>query len=529
MIDQRTSGVLLHPSSLPGPGAHGDLGPAARRFIDWLAEAGQHLWQILPLGPPGGGDSPYTALSVFAGNPLLVSPDELVAIGLLDPAELARAWQVAGESAASIDPAGLADGVARADFQAARACRMPLLRLAAARFHGGLADRNGSGGGPVAALQASYRNWCARHAEWADDYALFMALADSGLGFDWRRWPQSLRQRDAGALADARAVHREAVRFWLFVQWQFDRQWSALHDYARKRGIGIIGDMPIYCSLDSVDVWQHPELFQLDAEQQPSRVAGVPPDYFSATGQLWGNPLYDWPAHAREQFAWWRARLARTLDHADMVRIDHFRGLAAYWSVDARARDAIDGRWEPGPGADFFAALSRVRQGPLPIIAEDLGIITADVIALRDGARLPGMAVLQFAFGGDADNPYLPHRLSRSCVLYTGTHDNDTSLHWFAHIDEAQRDRVRIYLKSAGHEIHWDLIHLASQSVARLAIYPMQDILGLGGGSRMNLPGEGQGQWSWRFDWAQLQDWQARRLREVSIAHGRHPPRAEPV
>lgn len=503
MTITRTSGILLHPSSLPGALPHGDFGPAAYRFVDWLMESGQHLWQILPLSPPGSGNSPYMSASVFAGNPAFVSPEQLANQGLLSPEGVMAALS------------GVSPG-SRVDFDTDARVRNRLLRQAAACFF--------EGSPALAGLASSFDAWRERNRGWADDYALFAALSASGLGGDWRRWPEPLRRRSDRALAEARAQQAQEILYQLFVQWQFDVQWSAIRHYANERSVSIVGDMPIYCAFESADVWQRPDLFQLNDEFNPSAVAGVPPDYFSATGQLWGNPLYDWEAHDREGFAWWCARLGRTLEHADIVRIDHFRGLAGYWAVPADARTAVEGRWRTGPGMALFDALGRALGG-VPVIAEDLGTITPDVTALRDAVGLPGMCVLQFAFGDDADNAYLPHNLRRNCVLYTGTHDNDTSLGWFAAAPADERSRAQIYLKTDGHEIHWDLIHAASASVAGMAIYPMQDVLGLGSEARMNLPGMAQSQWSWRMDWGQLQAWQTRRLYEISVAHGRHPAR----
>lgn len=500
----RSSGILLHPSSLPGPFGHGDLGPQAYRFVDWLAQAGQHLWQMLPLSPPGSGDSPYMSVSVFAGNPLLVSPEQLHQQGLLTKDELVGAQAACSDSGAAID------------FAHVKPVRLKLLRLAANRFF--------TLGESDDASLVAYQDWCALNQAWADDYALFAALADSGLGEHWRQWPEPLRHRENEAMADARQLHAQEMGFWSFVQWQFDLQWDALHAYAKAAGVSIIGDCPIYCSPDSVDVWQNTQLFQLDSQLQALAVAGVPPDYFSETGQLWGNPLYDWPAHEAENFAWWSARMQRALSQADIVRIDHFRGLQDYWAVPAHAETAVDGQWQPGPGNKFFIALQRALGG-LPIIAEDLGTITPEVTALRDAFELPGMSVLQFAFGDSADNLYLPHNQSPNRVVYTGTHDNDTSVGWFEKVSAEERGRVQVYLKSDGREIHWDLIHAASTSVARMAIYPLQDVLGLGSAARLNEPGQAYGQWSWRFDWSQLQAWQSQRLLEISSAHGRHPPR----
>ena len=306
-----------------------------------------------------------------------------------------------------------------------------------------------------------------------------------------------------------------------FAQWQFDKQWLDLRHYAQKHKVLIVGDIPVYCAYDSVDVWCHPNLFQLDSQLSPMSRAGVPPDYFSETGQLWGNPLYDWEAHSSQQFEWWIARIKRVLTHANLVRLDHFRGLVAYWSVHAGAETAVQGKWRRGPGKRLFEQLY-LSLGKLNLIAEDLGNITPYVTHVREAFKLPGICVLQFAFSGSADNPYLPHNLQRNCVLYTGTHDNNTTLGWFAEATAAERQCAQIYLKTDGQEIHWDLIHAASASVANSTIYPMQDILGLDSDARMNQPGLAQGQWEWRFSWNQLQTWHTRRLFEISVAHGRH-------
>ncbi len=499
--DKRASGILLHPSSLPGGFGHGDFGPQAYRFVDWLASAGQHLWQILPLNPPGSGNSPYMSTSCFAGNPLLISPEWLHRDGYLTRAELDEAGSVAPDDAGRID------------FMAVTPTRFALLRLASDRFF----TQTGPGDG----RRDLFDEWCLLNRDWVDDYALFMVLSELHGGAHWRGWPEPLRRRDPRSLASIRERFEVQINYWRFVQWQFDFQWHALKSYAGERAVALIGDCPIYCSIDSADVWQHPELFQLDENQNPVEVAGVPPDYFSETGQLWGNPLYDWPRHQADRFSWWVARMRRALDQTDIVRIDHFRALQAYWAVPAGATTAESGGWRPGPGQSFLAALNE-SIGSLPIIAEDLGTITPDVIALRDEFELPGMKVLQFAFGDTAENLYLPHNLNANCVIYTGTHDNDTSVGWFATTSAEERRRAQIYLKTDGSEIAWDLIHAASGSVARMAIYPLQDVLSLGGESRMNEPGKPEGQWSWRFNWDSLQTWHGHRLLEISIAHGRH-------
>lgn len=501
MTPLRSSGILLHPTSLPGRFGSGDFGPSAYHFVDWLAVAGQHLWQVLPFAPPGCGDSPYMSVSTLAGDPMLVSPELLLDQGLL-----------CGHDAAGW-PDATGNDRHRIDFSSSRQFRMDVLRRASRSL--------ATGGSPDhAGLTRRFDQWRSDNAWWADDYALFMALSDSQNNMSWHDWPAALRSRAAKALSEARQTFSAEILFWQFVQWQFDMQWAGVRQYAAERKIKIVGDMPIYCALDSVDVWQNPDLFQLDKSLNPTAVAGVPPDYFSETGQLWGNPLYDWPVHQAQGYAWWVARVRRAMQHADIVRIDHFRAFAEYWAVPADAPTAIDGQWRPGPGKSLFDGLAAAL-GSLPIIAEDLGTITPDVIELRDAVGLPGMAVLQFAFGDDANNSYLPHNLVRHCVVYTGTHDNDTSVGWFNSASASERCAVQTYLQCDGSDIHWDLIHAASSSVAAIAIYPMQDVLGLGPESRMNTPGVADGQWTWRFDWDQVLPWHAERLRSLSSIHGR--------
>ncbi|MBA3479447.1 MAG: 4-alpha-glucanotransferase, partial [Lautropia sp.] len=377
--------------------------------------------------------------------------------------------------------------------------------------------------------------FCATQSAWLDDYALFMALSERHPGLVWSEWPAPLAGREHEALAAARAELDAEVHFWRFVQWTAYRQWTALKQHANQRRIRVVGDLPIFVALHSADVWAEPALFDLDRDLRPRMVAGVPPDYFSATGQLWGNPLYRWDRHAADGYSWWIRRVKAALTTADLVRIDHFRGFAAYWEVAANATDAIDGRWVPGPGTALFDAIrTALLAGPatdlagvepvpagLPIIAEDLGIVTPDVVALREAVGLPGMRVLQFAFGDDARNPYLPHNFSRDTVVYTGTHDNDTSLGWFDKAGAQEQRRAQVYFKTDGHEINWDLVHAASQSVASMAVYPLQDVLGLGSEARMNRPGDAEGCWGWRFDWRQVEPWHAERLHEISVAHGR--------
>jgi 4-alpha-glucanotransferase len=536
----RASGILLHPSSLPdapssspanpGPSVQapgsGDFGPSAYHFVDWLTAAGQHLWQVLPLGPVGPGYSPYMSPSAFALNPLLIDLQDLVAQGWLEPS---ASPDEGGGDATPGEGSGDAAPVpgARIDYDSVSRFRMACLRAAARRFFESDSPRE------------AFNLFCATESAWLEDYSLFMALSEQHPALLWPEWPAALAARDHDALAQARLQLDEQLHFWRFVQWTAGRQWANLKQYANERQIRIIGDLPIFVALHSADVWAHPGLFDLGPDLRPRVVAGVPPDYFSATGQLWGNPLYRWDRHAAEGYGWWIRRVGAALTVADLVRIDHFRGFAAFWEVAAGAPDARIGSWVPGPGAAFFDAVKAALQpghahghagglaladrlpGTLPIIAEDLGVVTPDVVALRDAVGLPGMRVLQFAFGDDARNPYLPHNFSTQTVVYTGTHDNDTSVGWFAQASAAEREHVQVYLRTDGGEINWDLIHAASQSVALFAIYPLQDVLGLGSEARMNRPGDAEGCWGWRFDWSQVESWHAERLRRISAAHGR--------
>ncbi len=491
----RASGVLLHPSSLPGPHGSGDLGSAAYEFVDWLANARQSLWQVLPLGRLGPGHSPYMSPSAFAGNPLLIDLAELQQRGWLDGDALA--------APPAADPR-------RIDFATMTPWRMQRLAQAAAAF----ADR------ASATERAEFDDFCAQQHDWLDDDALFMALTEAHHGAAWPDWDPALARRDPQALAAAARRHKSRLDFWRFCQWSFHRQWSTLKAHANRRGVRIIGDVPIFVAHGSADVWAHQRLFELDADGRPSVVAGVPPDYFSATGQRWGNPLYRWTEHARQGHAWWIARLRHALAQADIVRIDHFRGFAAHWEIPASQTTAVHGRWVPGPGAALFDALGAAL-GALPIIAEDLGHMTPDVEALRRQLKLPGMRVLQFAFQGDASNPYLPHNFDHDTVVYTGTHDNDTTVGWWAGAGDAERHYARAYLGTDGHDIAWALIRAAFSSVADTAIAPLQDVLVLPGDCRMNLPGQGAGWWSWRFEWRQFQPWHSQRLADKSHLFGR--------
>jgi 4-alpha-glucanotransferase len=492
---ERRAGVLLHPTSLPGDGA-GDLGAHAYRFVDWLALAGQTLWQLLPLVATGDGGSPYNGLSAFAGNTLLLSADLLVEDALLDEDE-ARA--------PSFDPAV-------ADFAEAGAWKDALLRRAHAAF------RHSASPG----LRAGFEEYREQQRAWLDDWTLFRALRDVH-GAPWTRWPVPLRDRDPAALAEARRALADEVERHALAQFLFDRQWGELRRYANGRGVYVIGDVPIFVAHDSADVWAHPEIFQLDREGHPTVVSGVPPDYFSATGQRWGNPLYRWDVLERGGYRWWVDRFRRTLEMVDVARIDHFRGFESYWEVPAHEETAMNGRWLPGPGTRLFAAVER-ELGPLPLIAEDLGIITPEVEQLRDELGLPGMRVLQFAFGGDdPENPHLPANYPREAVAYTGTHDNNTALGWWRDEASARERRALAQLAGPGAEADpgWGMIEVVLASNADVAVVPLQDVLGLGSEGRMNTPGSVSGDWRWRFRDGELTRDLAARLREITARTGR--------
>ena len=492
---KRAAGILLHPTSLPGPHGSGDLGPDAYRFIDWLAASGQTLWQVLPLGEIGPGNSPYMSRSAFAGNVLLIDLVGLVTHGWLDGADL---------------PAPTVENPLRIDFATVIPMRMQCLRRAATRFmHAG-----------IPADHEAFALFCQEQNRWLDDYALFMALSSTFECGDWPAWPAELAHREPAALAGARNAHAEEISFWKFCQWCYASQWQRLKTYANEHGVRVVGDMPIFVAHQSADVWANPDLFELDADGRSTVVAGVPPDYFSETGQLWGNPLYRWTRHAATGFAWWCERMRQAGDQVDLIRIDHFRGFVAYWEVGATEETAINGRWVPGPGAALFNAL-RNALGDLPIIAEDLGVITDDVKALREQLGLPGMRVLQFAFGGDATHPFLPHMYDANTVAYGGTHDNDTLIGWWQTTSARERAFIQHYLGSDGRSIQWDAMRALSGSVADRVIYPMQDVLGLGGEHRMNRPGLPEGNWGWRFVWEQLEGWHGTTLAHFSAAHGR--------
>ncbi len=489
----RSAGILLHPTSLPGPYGVGDLGPAAYQWVDALVRAGQKWWQVLPLGPTGFGDSPYQCFSALAGNPYLVSPEFLMRDGLL--------------AASEIDETHFPEQ--RVDFGPVIQFKVRLLKQVWTNFQAGR-------GAP---LRPEFEAFTARCSGWLDDYALFMALKDAHGGASWLEWPADLRRRDPNRLALARRDLGDAIGRHQFAQFLFFRQWKALKDHANSRGIRLIGDVPIFVSSDSADVWANPELFHLDAERRPTVVAGVPPDYFSATGQLWGNPLYNWEAVAGAGYAWWVARMRATLELVDVVRLDHFRGFEAYWEVPAGQPTAEKGRWVPGPRDALFETLRR-ELGGLPLIAEDLGLITPEVDALRERLRLPGMRVLQFAFSAP-DNKYLPHHYQYNTIVYTGTHDNDTTLGWFRTRPDQERQFLLHYAPWVERDPAWELMRLAWSSVADLAIAPLQDVLALGTEARMNLPGRPAGNWGWRFTANQLHQEILDRLRDLTGLYSR--------
>ena len=492
----RLSGILLHPTSLPGPHGCGDMGASAYHFVDWLVLAKQSLWQVLPLCDIGIGNSPYMSPSAFAGNVLLIDLVQLRDAGWLDDADLATEH--------GFDPE-------RVNFAAMIPFRIARLRQAATRFFDSAHEP----------AHAEYAAFCAEENVWLDDYALFMAL-ESAHGDDtpWQNWPRPLAMREPQALRDAAAIHANDIAFWKFCQWQFFAQWARLKAYANARGVEIVGDMPIFVALQSADVWAHRELFDLDDNGWPLTVAGVPPDKFSETGQHWGNPLYRWPAHTANGYRWWIARMRRMQELFDLVRIDHFRGFESYWEIPAEAKSPLEGRWRPGPKSALFDAMRR-EFGHLRVIAEDLGLITAEVNLLRKHQGFPGMRILQFAFDFNPACPYLPHNYHSDTVAYTGTHDNDTTRGWWSSLSEYERDYARRYLSVNGDWIHWDLIRIASASVAAFAIFPLQDVLGLDSSHRMNRPGEITGSWEWRFRWSQFEHWYAERLAELTQLYGR--------
>ncbi|MFO0879822.1 MAG: 4-alpha-glucanotransferase [Gemmataceae bacterium] len=489
----RSAGVLLHPTSLPGPYGIGDFGPASLEWIDLLARAGQSWWQILPLGPTGYGDSPYQCFSAFAGNPYLISPELLARDGLLKAVDMP----------ATRFPAD------RVDYASVIKFKQGVLTRAWENFQGGAARP----------LRNAFEEFCAREAYWLDDYALFMALKDFHQGANWTTWNEDLVQRRPPAIERARRLLAGGVGRHKLGQFLFTRQWCAVKEYANQKGVRLIGDAPIFVSADSADVWANPDQFLLDEKRNPTVVAGVPPDYFSPTGQLWGNPHYNWDRMRQSGFTWWVARIRKTLEQVDLVRLDHFRGFEAYWEVPAGQLTAEMGHWVQAPGVDFFNTL-RYHLGGLPIIAEDLGLITPEVERLREQFGLPGMRILQFAFSG-SDNRFLPHHFDRNTVVYTGTHDNDTTVGWYHSLPEGERQFLNRYLPGAGRDIAWELMRMAFSSVADYALVPAQDLLSLPTEARMNYPGRAANNWTWRCQPGQIDQAIMDRLGDMTALYSR--------
>ncbi|MBN2149053.1 MAG: 4-alpha-glucanotransferase [Anaerolineales bacterium] len=490
---ERSSGILLHPTSLPGPYGIGEIGPQAHQWIDYLSRTGCGLWQVLPLGPTGYGDSPYQCFSAFAGNPYLISLETLLDEKLLRQDDLEDQPQFPSQWV---------------DYGPVITWKLQVLERSYKRFKRLTSKK----------LHQEYATFQAYHAFWLEDFALFMALKDAHNGAPWHTWEEPLRRREPQALQAARERYSGQIQQHIYRQFLFFRQWAALHKHAAIEGMRIIGDIPIFVAHDSADVWARPDLYYLDEKGKPTVVAGVPPDYFSPTGQLWGNPLYRWNVHKASGYDWWLKRIRAVLEMVDIVRIDHFRGFAGYWEVPGNAPTAEKGRWVPGPGKDLFKAI-RKALGDLPIIAEDLGVITADVVDLRDSFGLPGMKILQFGFGGGPVDSFLPHNYPENCVVYTGTHDNDTALGWYARVPEKEKDFYRRYLARDGHDVSWDMIRAVWGSVAIFALAPLQDFLSLGNEARMNYPGNPSGNWQWRMPPGCLTPGLQQRIKETNYLY----------
>jgi 4-alpha-glucanotransferase len=497
----RTSGILLHPTSFPSQFGIGDLGSEAYRFIDFLADSGQQLWQILPLGPAGKGNSPYASYSAMAGNPLLISPELLHKRGLIGKEDLDRLSEFKTEMV---------------DFAQVVQTKIPMLRKASSNFEASATSFE----------RQEFSEFCDRNTYWLDNYALFMAVKDAHQGASWNHWEPAIAQRQPDAIEEWQKKLSEETFYYKYLQFEFFQQWSELKRYANQRSIQIVGDIAIYVAHDSADVWGHPENFCLDPETgEAALMAGTPPDFFSATGQLWQNPVYNWKNLQQENFEWWLQRFQSILGYVDLIRIDHFRGFQAYWAVKQGETTAVNGEWIEAPGEAFFKTLNE-KLGHLPIVAEDLGTITPAVEALRDRFELPGMKILQFAFGDEnqVEKRFLPFNYARNCVVYTGTHDNDTTVGWFNQLSAEARESIQRYSGCNSLEgINWDLIRLAYSSVADRAIIPLQDILGLGTDSRMNFPGKAEGNWSWRYQQSTLTPQLCDRLKTITETYGRSP------
>ncbi|NES83960.1 MAG: 4-alpha-glucanotransferase [Moorea sp. SIO2B7] len=500
MFNFRTSGILLHPTSLPGKFGIGDLGKEAYRFIDFLIESGQQVWQILPLGPTGYGNSPYLCYSAFAGNPLLINLEWLVSEDLLSEQDLENIPEFPED---------------KVDFDLVIETKMPLLKKASQNFEEKAQPK----------IKKEFQEFCQNHSYWLDDYALFMALKEAHNGASWNSWDKAIAKREPQTLAEWKARLEDKIFFHKYIQYEFFRQWTTLKKYANENGIQIFGDLPIYVAHDSADVWANPKIFRLEKKTgEPSWMAGVPPDYFSETGQLWGNPVYNWRNLERTNFKWWIQRIEGMLDYVDIIRIDHFRGFEGFWAVPQGETVAMNGRWVKAKGDKFFTLLTK-ELGELSIVAEDLGVITPEVEALRDKFGLPGMKILQFAFDSDRANPFLPFNyVNRNCIVYTGTHDNNTTVGWFEERSPEEKARIEDYLGCICSEgVHWGLIRLAMGSVANQAIFPLQDILGLGTEAKMNTPGQSEGNWNWRYHAEDLIPELSEKLKYLTYLYGRAP------
>ena len=494
---ERSSGILFHPTSLPGKYGIGTLGKEAYAFIDFLKKSKQKLWQIFPLGPTGYGDSPYQSFSSFAGNPYLIDFDLLIEAHLLSEEDLKDIF--------------FGDNEEYIDYGAIYNQKYPLLRKAYENFKS--SDNN--------EMKGSLENFKRENSSWLNDYSLYISLKNHFNGLPWNEWPQDIKNRENAAMEHYKNELADDIEYHNFIQFLFFKQWGDVKRYANENGIKIIGDIPIFVAADSSDAWANPEIFLFDKERKPVKVAGVPPDYFSATGQLWGNPLYNWEKLKETNYSWWVERVRANLSTCDIIRIDHFRGFEAYWAVPYGDDTAINGQWEPGPGIDLFNAI-KSQLGELPIIAEDLGLMTQGVIDLREATGFPGMKILGFAFDSGEENDYLPHTYTRNCVVYTGTHDNDTLVGWFQKAKEEDREFARNYLNSrADEEIHWDAIRGAWSSVACMAISPVQDFLGLGSEARINTPGVASGNWQWRLKQGVLTDELAEKIAKLTKIYSR--------
>ena len=494
---ERSSGILFHPTSLPGKYGIGTLGKEAYAFIDFLKKSRQKLWQIFPLGPTGYGDSPYQSFSSFAGNPYLIDFDLLIEAHLLSEEDLRDVF--------------FGDNEEYIDYGAVYNEKYPLLRMAYENFKS--SDNH--------ELRENLEHFKRENASWLNDYSLYISLKNHFNGLPWNEWAHDIKNREHGAMEHYRNELADDIEYHNFIQFLFFKQWGDVKRYANENGIKIIGDIPIFVAADSSDAWANPEIFLFDEERKPVKVAGVPPDYFSATGQLWGNPLYNWQKLKETNYSWWVERVRANLSTCDIIRIDHFRGFEAYWAVPYGDDTAINGQWEPGPGIDLFNAI-KSQLGELPIIAEDLGLMTQGVIDLREATGFPGMKILGFAFDSGEENDYLPHTYTKNCVVYTGTHDNDTLIGWFQKAKEEDRQFARDYLNSrSDDEIHWDAIRGAWSSVASMAISPVQDFLGLGSEARINTPGVAAGNWQWRLRHGVLTDELAERIAKLTRVYSR--------